>query len=282
MAVASSLVIRSLVIQWVLGIGHWSFLVMIRLKSPQDIDQLTVGGKILGQILDRLAQECVVGVKPIDLDKLARQLITDTGCVPSFLNYAPPGHQPYPAALCISVNDAVVHGLPNNKELQAGDIVGLDLGLIYQKKYFLDSACTVAVGQITADAQHLISVTKEALARAIDQTVAGNKIGDISYAIQHYVESEGLEVVKQLVGHGVGFAVHESPQVPNFGRAHTGEKIKPGLVIAIEPMVTIGDPTVETADDGWSVKVKTGNLSAHFEHTIAVTEAGPKVLTSHD
>lgn len=253
---------------------------MIKLKSKKDIKKLAEGGEILSAVLDVLEKEVVVGVVPKDLDEKAQQLIIEAGCAASFLNYAPKGHDPYPAALCVSVNDAIVHGLPGSTPLREGDVVGIDLGLVYEGKYFLDSARTVGVGGVSRDMQKLIAVTRESLQRGIQVVRLGNTIGDVSAAIQTYVEGEGFEVVRQLVGHGVGYAVHEPPQVPNFGKPGMGEKIKKGLVIAIEPMVTIGDPAVETGDDGWSVKVKTGDKTAHFEHTVAVTASGPLVLTA--
>ena len=252
---------------------------MIRLKSRQDIERLGEGGIILAQVLDVLEQEVKAGKTSRELDNLARQLIAEKGCVPSFLNYAPGAYEPYPAALCVSVNDVVVHGLPNDEPFREGDVVGLDLGLIYQDKYFLDSARSIGVGKLDQITRKLLKVTQLALKKGIAAAEIGNRIGDISYAVQQYAERNGFEVVRQLVGHGVGFAVHEPPQVPNFGNQGVGEKLKEGLVIAIEPMVTIGDPTVVTGDDGWSVRVKTGNLTAHFEHTVAITKDGPRVLT---
>ncbi len=252
---------------------------MIRLKSQQDIENLAEGGKILGEVLDVLVDQVKAGKTSRELDALAQKLIAERGCIPSFLNYAPGGYVPFPAALCVSVNDVVVHGLPNDELLEQGDLVGLDLGLIYRNKYFLDSARSVGVGIINKSTQKLLKVTERSLGRGIEMAQIGNRIGDISHAVQEYAESNGFEVVRQLVGHGVGFAVHEPPQVPNFGNQGVGEKLKEGLVIAIEPMVTIGDPTVVTGDDGWSVRVKTGNLTAHFEHTVAITKDGPRVLT---
>jgi len=252
---------------------------MIRLKSKKDIAKLAEGGKILAHILDVLEGEVREGVVPKELDRRARELLAEAGCAPSFLNYAPKGHEPYPAALCVSVNDKIVHGLPSDDPIQSSDVVGIDLGLIYRDKYFLDSARSVGVGKLDRRARKMLKVTRQALQEGIEAAVVGNRIGDVSAAIQTYVEGKGFEVVRQLVGHGVGFAVHESPQVPNFGEPGTGEKIKEGLVIALEPMVTIGDPMVETAEDGWSVRVKTGELTAHFEHTVAVTKKGPVILT---
>ncbi len=252
---------------------------MIKLKTIQDIERLAEGGRILAQVLERVAQAARVGVTPITLDQLARDLITQAECVPSFLNYAPGGHDPFPAALCVSVNEAVVHGLPNSISLQNGDVVGLDLGLIYQKKYYLDSALTVIVGEGSAEATQLLEVTRKSLELGIAAAQVGNTTGDIGAAVQEYVEGHGYGIIRQLVGHGVGFAVHEEPKVPNFGKAGSGTTLKPGLVIAIEPMVSIGDPSVETGSDGWSVIVSTGNLTAHFEHTVAITDSGPRILT---
>lgn len=252
---------------------------LIKLKTKQDIERLAEGGYILAQILSRVVEAATVGVKPVELDQLARDLIAKVSCAPSFLNYAPRGHNPFPAALCVSVNDAVVHGLPVSVPLREGDVVGVDLGLMYQKKYYLDSARTIIVSQGSHEAAELIAVTKRALELGIAAAQVGNTIGDIGAAVQGYVEGEGYGIIRQLVGHGVGFAVHEEPKVPNFGRPGTGVKLKPGLVIAIEPMVAIGDPAVETGPDGWSVVVPTGNLTAHFEHTVAVTRNGPRILT---
>lgn len=255
---------------------------MIKYKSKKDIEKLAEGGRIFGQVLDAIEQDIKEGVLPTQLDRKAQQLIREAGCQPSFLNYAPDGHDPFPAALCVSVNDAVVHGLPNDIPIKNGDVVGIDLGLIYENKYYLDSARTVGVGSLNEQEKNIITATKESLAKGISAALPGNKIGDISNAIQTHAEQAGFEVVKQLVGHGVGFAVHEPPQVPNFGAPNTGEKIKKGLVIAIEPMLTTGDPAIGVGEDGWSVKVKTGQKTAHFEHTIAITKKGPVILTTSD
>jgi methionyl aminopeptidase len=253
---------------------------MVHLKSAEDIQRLREGGRILAQVLQELKGRAKVGVTPIELDGLARVLVADAGCRPAFLNYAPVGMPPFPAALCVSVNEAVVHGLPNSQPLREGDLVGLDLGLIYRDKYYLDSALTVGVGEISGRAKELIAATEEALMRGIDRARIGGRIGDIGAAIQAHVEGCGFRVVRQLVGHGVGFAVHEPPQVPNFGRAGRGERIREGLVIAIEPMVVEREPAVETAKDGWTVITCDGGQAAHFEHTVAVTAEGPLVLTA--
>jgi methionyl aminopeptidase len=252
---------------------------MVRLKSLAEIELLAEGGKILASILNMIAQEAKVGVTPRQLDQQARDLIAEHNVVPSFLNYAPKGHPPFPAALCVSVNHAVVHGMPNDVPLAEGDVVGLDLGIVYQELY-LDSARTVGIGQVTAAAERLLRVTRESLQLGITAAQVGNTTGDIGAAVQAHVEKEGFEVVRALVGHGVGYGVHEDPQVPNYGTAGQGTKLKEGLVIAIEPMVTIGSAEIVTGNDGWTIETKGGGLAAHFEHTVAIMADGPRVLTS--
>lgn len=253
---------------------------MLRLKSEKDIAVLAEGGRLLAKILDAVVKKVAPGVTGQELDELARQLIADAGVKPSFLNFTTRRGEPgFPAALCVSVNDAVVHGLPTATPLQVGDIVGVDLGIIYEKLY-LDHARTVGVGAVSTSSTQLMAVTREALARGIKAAQVGSTIGDIGATIQRYVEEKGFSVVRQLVGHGVGYAVHEEPPVPNYGQPGRGAKLQAGLVIAIEPMVTRGDATVETADDDWTVKTQTGELSAHEEHTVAITPEGPKILTT--
>lgn len=251
---------------------------MVRRKSKAEIETLATGGRLLGELLNRLVAEVKPGVTGIALDQLAQQWIQEAGVKPSFLGYGSGDGKPFPAALCVSVNEAVVHGLPNDELLKEGDIVGLDLGIIYNKLY-LDAARTVAVGKTSDEAEQLLLVTREALRLGITAAQVGNKIGDIGWAVQEYVEAEGYGVVRQLVGHGVGYAVHEEPQVPNFGMAGKGLKLEEGLVIAIEPMVTAGNPLVSTAADGWTVVTKDRSLSAHEEDTVAITANGPRVLT---
>lgn len=253
---------------------------MIRLKSEADITTMSKGGAILAEILRQVTNAAVPGVTPHELDQLSRDLIARYGTIPSFLHYSGHKGEPgFPAALCVSVNEGVVHGLPGMTPLQQGDVVGLDLGLIYEG-LFLDHATTVGIGKVSPEAERLIRVTREALQRGIAAARSGNRIGDVGAAIQQYVEGEGLAVVRQLVGHGVGYAVHEPPKVPNFGRAGKGEELTPGLVIAIEPMVVMGDPMVRTASDDWTVITVDGGLAAHEEHTVAVTENGPRILTT--
>ncbi|MBI4022344.1 MAG: type I methionyl aminopeptidase [Candidatus Andersenbacteria bacterium] len=251
---------------------------MIRLKTDAEIARLARGGALLAAMLEELCSEVRAGVTPRQLDARARELVARARARPSFLDYAPKGSKPYPAALCVSVNRAVVHGLPNDVPLAEGDVVGIDLGLVYEGMY-VDSARTVGVGRISPEAQRLIAVTREALARGIAQARAGQTVGDIGAAVQAYVEANDFSVVRALVGHGVGYAVHEDPRVPNFGIPGKGVRLETGLVIAIEPMVTFGGAEVITAADGWTVETKGGGLAAHEEHTVAVTAAGPRVLT---
>lgn len=251
---------------------------MIRLKSPQEIEVLAAGGKILAQILEELAQHTKPGVTSQEIDEVARELLKKYGVTSSFLGYKAGHHPPYPGVTCISVNEGVVHGVPGKRMFAEGDLVGLDCGIMYHGLY-LDAARTVGVGEVSAAAQELMTVTREALRLGIAQAQVGNRIGDISAAVQAHVESHGFGVVTQLVGHGVGYAVHEEPQVPNFGEAGKGPLIEAGLVIAIEPMVTAGRPEVVTGRDGWTIETHDKSLSAHEEHTVAVNKSGPKILT---
>jgi methionyl aminopeptidase len=249
--------------------------IMIQLKTKEEIEKLAEGGQILAQILEKIVQVVKSGVATQELDKLARTLIRQAGGQPAFLGYGKPS---FPAALCVSVNAGVVHGIPGEYKLQEGDVVGLDLGLIYEGLY-TDHARTVIVGRGTPEARSLIEVARESLAVGIEAAQVGSCVGDISYSVQQVVEKAGFTVVRELTGHGVGYAVHEAPQVPNFGRAGSGEKLKEGLVIAIEPMITVGNPAVVTGGDGWTVEVASGAVAAHEEHTVAITEAGPRILT---
>lgn len=253
---------------------------MPRPKTSQEIETLAEGGALLAKILDELAITVKPGVAPRELDMLARDLLERHGATPSFLGYKPKGmRQGFPAALCVSVNEAVVHGLPNDIPLSEGDIVGLDLGMVY-KGLYLDSAHTVPVGTVSLLAHQLLDVARHALSLGIREAILGNTTGDIGAAIQRYVEENGFAVVRALVGHGVGYAVHEDPAVPNFGSRGQGTLLTEGLVIAIEPMVVEGDAEVVTAQDGWTVTVADGGLAAHEEHTVAVTADGPRVLTA--
>lgn len=249
------------------------------LKGPKEIEILHAGGRCLAQIIAVLAAAVRPGLATKTLEVLAREQIAAAGGKPAFLNYQPAGaERPFPSALCVSVNDEVVHGIPSERILLEGDIITLDLGLEYQKM-FTDMAVTVPVGQINVEARKLIDVTTEALTRGIRAARVGQTLGDIGFAVESFVRPQGFDLVREFGGHGVGFSVHEEPEVSNCGIAGTGEKLVAGLVIAIEPMVTIGRAAITIARDGYTVKTRDGRLAAHFEHTVAITESGPEILT---
>jgi methionyl aminopeptidase len=252
---------------------------MIIIKTPDEIARLRVGGRILANVLQQVASHVAPGIKTIELDKIARELILDAGCKPAFLNYKPDGADiPYPNTLITSVNSEVVHGIPGNRVLKEGDIVALDLGLNYQG-VFLDHAITVGVGKISPKDKKLISITQSALAEGIEAIVPGAKVGDIGYAIEQYVKPHKLGIVRTLSGHGVGRAIHEDPYIPNFGKKGKGDKLVPGMVIAIEPMLTLGSEDVVLLDDGYTLVTEDNSRSAHFEHTVLITEKGAEILT---
>jgi methionyl aminopeptidase len=254
---------------------------MIKLKTQKDIEILREGGKRLAKILKLVAAEVKPGVSTAYLNDFAEKLIKEGGDTSAFLNYTPRGaDRPYPASLCISLNDEVVHGIPNEspRDLKEGDVVSLDLGLIH-KKLFTDHAITIGVGKINPKAQKLLEMTKKALMAGIKEAKPGNKTGDIGYAIEQAVAMHKFGIVEELAGHGVGFAVHEEPFVPNFGIPGEGAPLKSGMVIAIEPMFTLGGPEVELDDDGYTYRTSDGSLAAHFEHTVLITEKGPEILT---
>ena len=252
---------------------------MIKLKTDEEIVILREGGKRLAKILQDLSLLVKPGITTLELDEKARAAIKTLGDQPAFLNYKPKGHKsPYPAALCTSVNDEVVHGIPNNLPLVEGDILTLDLGLIHGGLY-TDSAITVPVGEITPEAEMLIDRTRQALETGIKAIKLGGRIGDIGFAIEQYVKPFGYGIVRDLSGHGVGYGVHEDPYVPNYGLKNIGEKIEAGLVIAIEPMLTLGTEDTEVLDDGYTVVSSDGKLAAHFEHTVAITKNGVEILT---
>lgn len=250
----------------------------MKLKTAEEIEILATGGAELARIMRALSGMAVCGARASDLDAFAEQAIRDFGGAPSFKGYGGKGSE-FPNALCVSPNDMVVHGIPyEDLVFQEGDIIGLDLGMEY-KILFTDHAITVPIGKISAEAQMLLAVTKECLKIGITKAVVGNHIGDIGHAVQTYAEQHGYGVVRQLTGHGVGHAVHEEPHVPNFGKKGSGEKIVAGMVLAIEPMVTIGTHEVATHADGWGIVSKDNTLAAHFEHTVAITEKGNRILT---
>lgn len=235
-------------------------------------------GRVVGQVLQTLAQAVRPGVTAKHLDQIVRKEYARRGVTPTFLNYKVPGAPPYPATVCISVNDEIVHGIPGDRAFQDGDIISIDLGATLNG-FVGDSAITVPCGTVSEAALSLIEVTKGALWAGIQASRAGNRIGDVSAAVQEHAESRGYSVVREYVGHGVGRAMHEDPQVPNYGAPGQGPLLKKGLVIAIEPMVNIGDWHTKRLHDNWTVVTRDGSLSAHFEHTLAITEGDPEVLT---
>lgn len=255
---------------------------MITKKTAEEIEILKEAGGILGRMLRELAAVLKPGMTTLDIDDMAMELVEKYQVEPVLLGYHPTfAATPYPAAICVSVNDCVQHGIPSEDVvLKDGDVVNLDMS-IGHKGMIVDSGITVGVGKISAEATKLLAVTEEALALGIKQAIPGNHIGDISHAIQTLVESRGFSVVEVLCGHGVGYAVHEDPTIPNFGKAGTGPKIEIGHVYAIEPIVNIGGADVFFDDDGdgYSVYTEDESWSAHFEHTVAITENGPVILT---
>lgn len=250
----------------------------IRLKNKEDIEGLQKSGRILRASLTRLKSAAKPGVKLRDIDSLARELIISTGAKPAFLNYRPDGaNRPFPASVCVSINDTVVHGVPNNYVIKPGDLVKLDLGVNYNN-YFTDAAVTVIAGKVPPKIKLLVKATEEALMRGIRAAKIGRTLGDIGSAIEKTAERYGFNIVEGLGGHGVGFAPHEDPMIDNFGDPGTGTVLKEGMVLALEPMFCLGNPEIIEATDD-SYKLKDGGWAAHFEHTIAVTKSGPKILT---
>lgn len=246
----------------------------IELKSRDEIERIREASGIVHDVLAEVVRAVSPGVTTAELDRLAEARTRERGAIPAFK-----GYQGYPASLCISVNEEVVHGIPSPRRvLRQGDIVGLDFGVLY-RGFFGDSARSVPVGAVSAEAQRLLETTQQALERAIAAAVAGARLGDVGAAVQTLVESRGFSVVRDFVGHGIGRRLHEPPQVPNFGVAGTGVRMRPGMVLALEPMVNAGEPDVVTLADGWTAVTADGSLSAHFEHTVAVTENGPEVLS---
>lgn len=246
---------------------------MIVLKSKDDIEIMRRAGHVVGSTLDMVKRELRPGITTGELDKMIEEFIRSQGSIPAFK-----GYQGYPASACISINDEVVHGIPGKRVIHEGDIVSVDIGSIVDE-FYGDSARTFAVGEISAEKRKLMEVTLQALMTGIDKARKGNKLGEISSAVQQVAESNGYGVVRQLVGHGIGRKMHEEPQVPNFGSPNDGPVLKTGMVLAIEPMVNAGTYEVKTLPDGWTVVTADGQPSAHFEHTVAITDDGPDILT---
>jgi methionyl aminopeptidase len=245
----------------------------VELKTAEEIARIRDACLIVHDILQEIIRSVAPGISTAEIDRIAEARTAERGAEPAFK-----GYHGYPACICVSVNDEVVHGIPSPKRLQAGDIVGLDFGVLY-KGFYGDSAYTVCVGEVSGDSRRLVEATREALAQAIAAAVPTNRLGDIGAAVQSYVEPRGYSVVRDFVGHGIGRRLHEAPQVPNFGLRGSGMRLKPGMVLAIEPMVNAGGPEVRTLDDGWTAVTQDGRRSAHFEHTVAVTDDGPRVLS---
>jgi len=248
---------------------------MVNLKSEREIELMKVAGHTTAMILDAMCRMVQPGVSTWDLDQFAEKKCKELGVIPTFK-----GYHGFPACVCISVNDEVVHGIPSKKRvLKEGDIVGLDFG-VTQDGWNGDTARTVGVGKVTPAAEKLMKITQEALLRGIAEAKPGNRVFDIGHAIQSYVEGFGFSVVREFVGHGIGRALHEDPQVPNYGSKGKGMLLKAGMVLAIEPMINAGKPEVKVLQDGWTAVTTDRSLSAHFEHTVAITEKGPVILTS--
>lgn len=246
---------------------------MIVCKSSSEIEKLKKSNHIVSLILEELRKSVKPGVTTLELDQLTEKLIRKHDCIPAFK-----GYRNYPACLCISVNEQIVHGIPGNRKLQNGDIVSLDLG-VKCDGFYGDAAITVPVGEVSPESQKLIDITKEALYLGIEKARAGNRLSDISHAIQTWVEKHGFSVVRDFVGHGIGKNLHEEPQIPNFGKPGFGPRLRKGMVLALEPMVNAGGHEIKILDDGWTAVTADGSRSAHFEHSVAVTEDGPLVLS---
>ncbi len=245
-----------------------------RRKRADEIERMREAGRILGACLAHLAEQTRPGITPLDLDREAETFIRDHRCAPGFI-----GYNGYPNSLCVSINNEVVHGIPTDRVIEEGDLVSLDCGLILEG-WWADSGLSICAGEPDAEVRRLLDVTEEALRRGIEAARPGGFLGDIGHAVQSHVEAAGFSVVRQYVGHGIGRNMHEAPQVPNYGRPGTGNLIKPGLVIAIEPMVNAGGAETRVLEDGWTVVTVDGRRSCYFEHTVAITEAGPEVLTA--
>ena len=250
---------------------------MVVLKTSREIELMREAGRISAMALRKVGEHVKPGVSTYELDKIAYDYIISQNAKPGFLNY-----NGFPASACISINNQVIHGIPSKKTiLKSGDIVSVDLGAVYEG-YNGDNAATFACGDVSPEAKRLMEVTQESLYEGIKRAVPGGRLGDISSAIQEYVEARGYSVVREFVGHGVGARLHEDPEVPNFGRKGHGVRLVPGMTLAIEPMINLGKPGVRTLKDGWTVETLDGSLSAHFEHSIAITKNGPIILTDAD
>lgn len=246
---------------------------MIVLKSPAELDKMRAAGRIVAETLALLKSRIVPGVTTNELNRLAEKECQRQGAKPAFKGYGG-----FPYAICSSPNDRVVHGFADDRPLLEGEILSIDFGVLY-KGFYGDSAITVAVGELDDETQRLLDVTRESLERAIEKSVPNGRLSDISHAVQSWVEPKGFSVVREFVGHGIGRNLHEAPQIPNYGQAGQGPKLKSGMTLAIEPMINAGAPGVKILEDGWTAVTQDGKRSAHFEHTVAITDNGPEILT---
>jgi methionyl aminopeptidase len=252
---------------------------MIYLKTREEIELMREAALMVSNTLAIIAREVKPGVEPIYLDRLAEEFIRDNGGVPAFKGYGS-AKNPFPATLCISINEAVVHGIPTKEPLKEGDIISVDCG-VKKNDYYGDHAYTFAVGEVKPEIQKLIDITKECLYLGIEQMVSGNRVGDISHAIQQHAEKNGFSVVRELVGHGLGKKLHEEPEVPNYGKRGDGPKLKEGMVFAIEPMINLGTKNIKQLKDGWTIITADNKPSAHFEHDVAIVNGKPEILSSY-
>jgi len=258
---------------------NWNYR-RIKIKTRAEIEMMRKSCIVASKVLEAVGESIRPGISTKELDEISREVIKKSGGKPSSLGYKIPGYPPYPAAICASVNEVVIHGIPDEKiSLKEGDIVGIDV-TVYLGGYHGDNAYTFAVGEITPEAQRLREVTKAALYKAIEQAKPKNHLGDICHAVEKHVNSHGYSVVRDFVGHGIGREMHEPPEIPNYGEPGKGPRLRPGMVFAIEPMVNMGTSEVEVLEDGWTVVTADRKLSAHFEHTVAILPNGPEILTT--
>jgi methionyl aminopeptidase len=246
-------------------------------RSAAELERMRAAGRLVGEVLTALTPRVAPGVTTAELDEIAEKMITDAGAIPAFK-----GYHGYPATICASINEEVIHGIPSGQRvLREGDVLSIDVGASLEG-YFGDSAITLPVGQVSEEAARLLTVTEEALYKAIDVAKPGGRVSDIGHAVQKHVEAYGFSVVREFVGHGIGQRMHEEPQVPNYGEAGRGPRLAEGMVLAIEPMVNAGKPAVKVLSDGWTAVTRDKSLSAHFEHTVAITASGAWILTARE
>jgi methionyl aminopeptidase len=253
---------------------------MIPIKEPWELGVMRTAGRKLAEVVAGLREQIVVGAATLDIDRMTEEAIVNAGAKPAFKGYRV-GRAVFPGTICVSINEQVVHGIPSKRKLKEGDLVSLDFGLVYGG-YYVDTAFSVVLPPVEAESARLLDATEKSLYEAVARARVNARIGDIGHAVQSYCESRSLGVVTQFVGHGIGRKLHEEPSVPNFGKAGTGYLLKAGMVLAIEPMVTLGSPRTRILGDEWTVVTEDGGRAAHFEHTVAITPSGPEILTSLD